>query len=139
MTRRSRIWLVVAALFSLINVAGAVFAAVQREWLHAGTHVGLALLGAYAVWWLAPSRTARRRWPRRQAVSSGIPGELSDRLAHLEHAVDAIAIEVERIGEGQRFITRSFVENAPQRASDNGVAEPSVRKPPDATPRERRD
>jgi hypothetical protein len=139
MTRRSRIWLVVAALFSLINVAGAVFAAARREWLHAGTHIGLALLGAYAVWWLAPSRTARRRWPRREAVSPGTPGELSDRLTHLEHAVDAIAIEVERIGEGQRFITRSFVEHASPQEPDEGAAEPSESTIREAAPRERQD
>jgi hypothetical protein len=37
-------------------------------------------------------------------------------LTHLEQSVDAVAIEVERIGEGQRFMTRFFTENGTPRA-----------------------
>jgi hypothetical protein len=33
-----------------------------------------------------------------------------DRLARLEHAVESIAIEVERISEGQRFTTKLLSE-----------------------------
>lgn len=33
-----------------------------------------------------------------------------DRLRHLEQAVDAIAIEVERISEGQRYATKLLSE-----------------------------
>jgi hypothetical protein len=35
-----------------------------------------------------------------------------DRLARLEQAVDAIALEVERISEGQRFTTKLLSEQA---------------------------
>ncbi len=35
------------------------------------------------------------------------------RLARVEQAVDAIAIEVERVSEGQRFVTRAIGEAAP--------------------------
>lgn len=35
-----------------------------------------------------------------------------DRLARLEQAVESIAIEVERISEGQRFTTRLLAERA---------------------------
>ncbi|MEO6526481.1 MAG: hypothetical protein ABIP93_07645 [Gemmatimonadaceae bacterium] len=41
----------------------------------------------------------------------GIP-EQDDRLARLEQAVEAIAIEVERISEGQRFTTKLLTERA---------------------------
>jgi hypothetical protein len=58
MTRRSKVWLVVALLFTLVNLVGAVMAALQGELLHGGTHAGLALLGAYLVWRLAPRRVA---------------------------------------------------------------------------------
>jgi hypothetical protein len=34
------------------------------------------------------------------------------RLERMEHAVDAIAIEIERISEGQRFTTRLLSERA---------------------------
>ena len=33
-----------------------------------------------------------------------------DRLRHLEQSVDAIAIEIERISEGQRFTTKLLAE-----------------------------
>lgn len=33
-----------------------------------------------------------------------------ERLERLEHAIDAIAIEVERIGEGQRFLVKLLVD-----------------------------
>lgn len=38
-----------------------------------------------------------------------------DRLQRLEHAVDAIAIEVERISEGQRFLTKLQTERPADR------------------------
>ena len=58
MTRRAKIWLAVAVLFTVINVLGGVFAALQGELAHTGIHVALALLGEYVVW---------RLWPRRVA------------------------------------------------------------------------
>jgi hypothetical protein len=36
--------------------------------------------------------------------------EAMQRLDRIETAVDAIAIEVERVSEGQRFLTRLFTE-----------------------------
>jgi hypothetical protein len=38
-----------------------------------------------------------------------------DRLARMEQAVDAIAIEVERIAESQRFLTRLQTERGDER------------------------
>lgn len=56
MNRRSRIWLVVAVLFTLANLAGGWIAAAQGELLHTGIHAGLMLLGAIVVLLLAPRR-----------------------------------------------------------------------------------
>jgi len=42
--------------------------------------------------------------------------ELSSRLTHLEQSLDAIAVEVERVGEGQRFMTRLFDERREKEA-----------------------
>jgi hypothetical protein len=135
MTRRSRIWLAVAVLFSVVNLAGAGFAAARGELLHAGTHVGLALLGAYVAWRLVPRRHAHRIWRQEATVSPPtVPSDLADRLTHLEQAVDAVAIEVERIGEGQRFIMRSVTEHAPPRPPGKGAEEQSG----DAAPHEPR-
>ena len=37
------------------------------------------------------------------------------RLERLEHAVDAIALEIERISEGQRFTTKLLSEQTPEK------------------------
>ena len=42
----------------------------------------------------------------------GLSGVSDDRLARLEQAVDSIAIEIERISEGQRFTTKLLAERA---------------------------
>lgn len=66
---------------------------------------------------------ARRLWRRGAVAVSAIPHELMDRLTRLDQAVDSIAVEVERIGEGQRFVTRVLAERPmepvaiPQRTS----------------------
>ena len=54
---------------------------------------------------------ARRVWRRSAKVITTFPKELSDRLIRVEQAVEATALEVERIGEGQRFMTRLFTES----------------------------
>ena len=53
---------------------------------------------------------ARRIWRRSTKVITTFPKELSDRLMHVEQSVEATALEVERIGEGQRFMTKLFTE-----------------------------
>jgi hypothetical protein len=47
-------------------------------------------------------------------ASAPMLGEIAQRLARLEQAVDATAIEVERIAEGQRFTTKLLAERAAQ-------------------------
>jgi hypothetical protein len=53
-----------------------------------------------------------------------MPPELTDRLSRLEQAVDAVAVELERVGEGQRYVTRLFTDQQGQRALGAGAAEP---------------
>lgn len=53
---------------------------------------------------------ARRLWKRAGTAASAIPQSLLDRFNRLENNVDAIAIEVERMSEGQRFMTKLFAE-----------------------------
>lgn len=50
-------------------------------------------------------RALTRRWDS-QAQTPKVPPEVADRLARMEQAIDTIAVEVERISEGQRFTTR---------------------------------
>jgi hypothetical protein len=55
------------------------------------------------------ARAFARRMDRRGG-SAQIPSEVSAQLNQLNQAVDAIALEVERISEGQRFTTRLLSE-----------------------------
>lgn len=52
--------------------------------------------------------------PRAKAPKALPPDD--DRMRRLEEAVDAIAVEVERISEGQRFTTRLLAERVPELA-----------------------
>jgi hypothetical protein len=71
---------------------------------------------------------ARRIWRRSPAVVTTFPREITDRLSRMEQAVEATAVEVERIGEGQRFLTRLFTEGEGTRAIGAGAAQPLERK-----------
>lgn len=93
MTRRSKLWLAAASLFNLINAAGGGYAVALGEEVHAAVHAGLLVLGTLWAWRLA-TRVG-------QHGSLGLPA--ADRMEQLQQSVDAIAIEVERIGEAQRF------------------------------------
>ena len=53
---------------------------------------------------------ARRLWRGKPQPASPRLDEIAPRLERLEQAVDAVAIEVERISEGQRFVTRILAE-----------------------------
>jgi hypothetical protein len=67
---------------------------------------------------------ARRIWRRSAAVVTSLPREVSERLGRLEQAVEATALEVERIGEGQRFLTRLFTEGEGARVLGTGGQQP---------------
>jgi hypothetical protein len=56
-----------------------------------------------------------RRWER-EDVTPKIPSDISARMERMEHAIDAIAVEVERISEGQRFTTKLLSETRRQDA-----------------------
>jgi hypothetical protein len=64
---------------------------------------------------------ARRIWRRSAAAVTSLPHDISERLARLDQNLDTVALEVERIGEGQRFLTRAFAEQ--QRGLSAGGAE----------------
>jgi hypothetical protein len=139
MTRRSRVWPIVALLaaviFILVNLGGGIYAAAQGEPLHAGIHAALLLLGGYAAWRFAPRREAGGHWRWGALASPAASPEFTDRLTHLEQSVDAVAVEVERIGEGQRFVTRLITEDGAPQVGGVGAAEPIALGARDAAPR----
>ena len=55
-------------------------------------------------------RAITRRMDRRNAAVPSADADTRDRLERIEQAVDAIAVEVERISEGQRFTTKIISE-----------------------------
>lgn len=104
MTRRAKGWLIASAAFALVNVAGAVMAAIAREPLHAAAHVGFAILGGYIMRWILDSRETL------PVAALAVPNDFEDRLTQLEQSLDGLATGVERVGEGQRFINHLFIE-----------------------------
>ncbi|MFN2397705.1 MAG: hypothetical protein ABR543_03520 [Gemmatimonadaceae bacterium] len=48
----------------------------------------------------------------RQSLQPKVPTEVLQRLERMEQAIDAVAIEVERISEGQRFTTKLLSERS---------------------------
>jgi hypothetical protein len=60
--------------------------------------VGIPMARAYARKMDAESRNPR------------LPTEVTDRMERMEQAIDSIALEVERISEGQRFTTKLLSE-----------------------------
>lgn len=66
---------------------------------------------------------ARRIWRRGAQVVTSIPRELSERLMRVEQTVEASALEIERIGEGQRFMTRVLTEGGGAGALSVGGAQ----------------
>ncbi len=119
MTRRFKVWMTVGAAFASLNFLGGLVAAADGEPLHSGTHGGLTLVTLLLMWWFVDA--ARRR--REATTTQALPAGIGDRLEHLEHSVDAMAIEIERIGEGQRFLTHHFTQIEGQRPPESAPAE----------------
>lgn len=80
----------------------------------------LAVIGIFMVVPLCvigwPIARAYARRLEAQPPASTIPADVQARLERMEHAIDSIAIEVERISEGQRFTTKLLSERADARA-----------------------
>lgn len=106
MNQSSTLWRAAAAIFTIVNVVGAVYAGAMAEWTHAIVH-GAIMAGGFIAWQLLPGK--REPEPAQAALGDA-------RLDHLEQSVDAIAIGVERIGEAQRFqekLIKKRVEEPP--------------------------
>jgi cell division septum initiation protein DivIVA len=83
------------------------------------------IVAIISVFGIAPIAIAVARfiWKRSTAAPQKAVGPdpaTQDRLEHLQQSMDAIAIEVERISEGQRFVTKVMSE----RQLGGGAAEP---------------
>ena len=71
--------------------------------------LGMSYVAAYLL-----GKNAARKELDRRAVEAPREG---DRLSHIEAAIDSIALEVERLGEGQRFLLGTRAEPAQRSAA----------------------
>ena len=55
--------------------------------------------------------------------TASIPNGVAARLERMEQAIDAIAVEMERVSEGQRFTTKLLTERAGDRPALRGDGE----------------
>jgi hypothetical protein len=65
----------------------------------------------------------------RGPVNPSIPVELTSRLERIEQGVEAMAIEIERISEGQRFTTKLLAEQHRTLAKPDAAAAPKPAAP----------
>jgi hypothetical protein len=73
---------------------------------------------------------SRLIWKRGSVRTQAAPSpESSQRLERMEQAMDAIAIEIERVSEGQRFVTRLLSERGPAAIGVGQHAAEPVRVP----------
>jgi hypothetical protein len=96
MTERGRVaWRVAATVFTIVNLIGVGMAVAEGGVLHGAVHVALSLLGVAAIWRLGRAGGADIQTTNARLADA--------RLEQLQQSIDAIALEVERIGEAQRF------------------------------------
>lgn len=53
---------------------------------------------------------------RHRSLPDASAARLEERLSRIEQAVDSIAVEVERVSEGQRFTTKLLADRQSERA-----------------------
>src|SRR5512146_1212375 len=73
---------------------------------------------------MVPVARAFARRMERTPLPSSVPPDVVARLERMEQAIDSIAIEVERISEGQRFTTKLLSERADRGLPASGSANP---------------
>jgi hypothetical protein len=108
--RRRKLWVIVMWIFTLVNVGGAWFAARSGEALHTAAHVVLGVVGALVL---------LRLRGRRQEAQAGV--EFGQRLDHLQQSVDSVALEVERLGEAQRYTAKVAAERLKAAEAERGT------------------
>ncbi len=126
--RGKTIWFVVALLFTIANLAGAAFAAWRGEFTHAAVHALLLYFGSKAASALAPPALTRVPAIEESDASLATMQAWQNRLQRIEESLDVVAIEIERIGEGQRFMTRHLAskESSEPEARDGGAPPPQL-------------
>ena len=79
--------------------------------------VGIATPVALVYRWLQHRERMARIAADARRPAAVADGERLARMERLERAVESIALEVERVGEGQRYLTRVLADRPPQGAA----------------------
>lgn len=91
--------------------------------ISSGQFTGISIVFILFVLGPLAASLGRLMW-RRSAKPAMPPGwyDAAQRLERLEQAVDTIAVEVERVSEGQRFMTKIMTQNAAAATNANGAS-----------------
>ncbi len=90
---------------------------------------GFLVAGAFAVVLFVRRWRGRRRGGKKKTPAM-MPTESNERLERIEQGMEAIAIEVERVSEGQRFVTRLLSEQHAPVGISHRAAQPAMAKDP---------
>ena len=60
---------------------------------------------------------ARKIWKRDSSAQLSSSAPSDHRLERIEQAIDAMAVEVERIAEGQRYVTKLLADRGQERVA----------------------
>jgi hypothetical protein len=85
--------------------------------------IAIAVVFAITGWMLRTYLSHRERMKGLSMSKQGLTSS-DERLARVEQAVESIAIEVERVGEGQRYVTKMLNERAQALPMLEGVVLP---------------
>ena len=99
----SKPWKIAAWAWVLVNAGGAAYGLAMGGWLHGFSHIA-ALAGGYMAWQFYFHRNEDL------APISELTPEA--RIDSLQNAVDSIALNVERIGEAQRYQEKLMKERS---------------------------
>ena len=102
-------WRVAVIGFVVINVGGLIYGAMMGELMHAVVHAGV-LAAGFVGWQVV--RGGKEAQPQVAAPAR------EKVLDSLQESIDAIALNVERIGEDQRFQARLVKEKLGQSSGD---------------------
>lgn len=111
------LWSLVLMLLSAGNLVSVWFAARPGEAWHATIHAALAL--GFGLWAHHRLRPAQRGEPALAAAAD-------ERFDRIERAIESVAIEVERIGEMERFASKILADRAAASERD-AIARESIR------------
>jgi hypothetical protein len=81
--------------------------------------MAIAIVPITAIGWPL-ARAAAKRMERGESAAR-IPADVTARLERMEQAIDSIAVEVERISEGQRFTTKLLAERTASPPGSGGT------------------